>query len=482
MEKRTITALIVAISVALLGLVLIQAKWVSDTLALKDAQFNEGIDNALVAVSDRLERAEARQNFRTLPADVKGGDLYIDQGLGDRDSTAGQDHLAEDTLNELLRGILSAGMFRDIHERIDQRLLDSLITEELRIRHIVCNYEYGVFGEEGGAALLSLNDAADSTLVRNSPHRTRLFRNDWPQERTMGNSWWLHLSVPSRPSILLRSMWPMLVTSAIFLLMVAAIFGFTMRTILRQKRLGDIKNDLMNNLTHELKTPISTISLACEALNDPGIPKDPAQVRMFTTMIRDENKRLGVLVESVLQSAVTDQGGMRLRTTDVDMHTLLAEVVRNSALQAENRGGRIIFAPAAELAHVRGDRTHLTSIFYNLIDNAVKYCIVSPVINISTRSDAQALTVEVRDNGIGIPRSEQRKIFDRLYRVPTGNVHNVKGFGLGLSYVKAVVEKHGGSIRVESEPEGYDQVTGSRFIITIPFEHGEQDETAAVRG
>ncbi len=482
MEKRTITALIVAISVALLGLVLIQAKWVSDTLTLKDTQFNEGVDNALVAVGDRLERAEARLNLHTLPADVKGGDLYIDQGLADRDSLAGPDFLNKDTLNELLRGILSAGMFRDIHERIDPRLLDSLITEELRLRHIHCAFEYGVFGDGGDAVLLSLSDAADSNLVRSSPHRTRLFRNDWPQERSAGNGWWLHLSVPSRPSMLLRSLWPMLVTSAIFLLMVAAIFGFTLRTILRQKRLGDVKNDLVNNLTHELKTPISTISLACEALNDPGIPKDPAQVRLFTNMIRDENKRLGMLVESVLQSAVTDQGGMRLRITDVDMHALLAEVVRNSALQAEKRGGRIKFAPTAELAHVRGDRTHLTSIFYNLIDNAVKYCIVSPIIHITTRSDAQALTIEVRDNGIGIPRSEQRKVFDRLYRVPTGNVHNVKGFGLGLSYVKSVVERHDGTIRVESGPEGNDQGTGSRFIITIPFEHGEQHETAAVRG
>lgn len=482
MEKRTITALIVAISVALLGLVLIQAKWVSDTLALKDAQFNEGIDNALVAVSDRLERAEARQNFRTLPADAKGGGLYIDQGLAAHDSSSGPNDLNKDTLNELLRGILSAGMFRDIHERIDPRLLDSLIREELRMRHINCAYEYGVFGEEGGAVLLSLAEGADSNRIRTSAHRTRLFRNDWPQERSIGNSWWLHLSVPARPYVLLRSMWPMLASSTIFLLMVAAIFGFTLRAILRQKRLGDIKNDLVNNLTHELKTPISTISLACEALNDPGIPKDAAQVRLFTNMIRDENKRLGMLVESVLQSAVTDQGGMRMRTTDVDIHAMLTEVVRNSALQAENRGGRIIFAPAAELAHVRGDRTHLTSIFYNLIDNAVKYCIASPVIHISTRSDAQALTIEVRDNGIGIPRSEQRKIFDRLYRVPTGNVHNVKGFGLGLSYVKAVVEKHGGTIRVESESEAYDQGTGSRFIITIPFEHGEQDQTAAVRG
>ncbi len=479
MEKRTITTLIIAISVALLGLVLVQVKWVGDTLALKDAQFNENIDNALVAVSDRLERADARQMIGSLPTGAKQDMALIDKDLAMPDSLDGGDSQGEDTLSEILRGILTAGMFRDIRERIDPRLLDSLITEELQLRHITCRFEYGVFGEGGEAVITSLNDPADSALVRASAHRAPLFRNDWPQH---GTAWWLTLSVQAKPNMLLRSLWPMLVATAVFLFLIATIFGFTVRTILRQKRLGDIKNDLVNNLTHELKTPISTISLACEALNDPGLPRGPEQIRLFTTMIRDENKRLEVLVERVLQSAVSDSGGMRLRLSDVDIHALLAEVVRNSALQAENRGGGIALDPAAELAHVRGDRTHLTNIFYNLIDNAVKYCTAPPIIRITTRSDAQALSIEVSDNGIGIPRSEHVKIFDRLYRVPTGNVHNVKGFGLGLSYVKSVVERHGGTIRVESDPEGFHPTTGSKFIITIPFEHGEQDQPAALRG
>ncbi|HEX2618275.1 MAG TPA: HAMP domain-containing sensor histidine kinase, partial [Flavobacteriales bacterium] len=218
-----------------------------------------------------------------------------------------------------------------------------------------------------------------------------------------------------------------------------------------------------------------TIALACEALNDPGLPKGPEQMRVFTNMIRDENKRLGMLVESVLQSAVVDSGKMRLRWSDVDVHGVLTDVVRNSSIQAENRGGWLKLEPKAELAHVRGDRIHLTNVFYNLVDNAVKYCEREPEVRIVTRSEPTAVVVEVHDNGIGIPRGEQKKIFERLYRVPTGNVHNVKGFGLGLSYVKAVVERHGGTIRVESEPG-----TGSTFIITIPYEHGEPDQAAAL--
>lgn len=481
MEKRTITVLIAAISVALFGLVLVQLKWVRETLALKDAQFSEGIDNALIAVSDRLERADARRSLNALPVSKGHDAARIDNALMGPDSAAQSEGLGEDSLDELLRGLLTAGMFRDIKDRIDPRVLDSLITEELRLRHIEGRFNYGVYTKEGEAVMVHAASQEDSALVRISAHRTQLFRNDWPQTQHAG-TWWLHLNVPAKPYMLLESLWPMLAATSVFLLLIAAIFGYTVRTILRQKRLGDIKNDLVNNLTHELKTPISTISLACEALNDPGIPKDPEQVRVFTGMIRDENKRLGMLVESVLQSAVMDHGSMRLRTIDVDMHAMLAEVVRNSALQVQNKGGRIVLEPRAELAHVRGDRTHLTNVFYNLIDNAVKYCTVAPVVGITTQSDARAITITVEDNGIGIPRSEQRKVFERLYRVPTGNIHNVKGFGLGLSYVKSVVERHGGTIRVESDPEGFNPSTGSKFIITIPFEHGEQDQAAAVRG
>lgn len=478
MEKRTIARLIVAIGVALLGLVLIQAKWVHDTVALKDAQYREGIDNALVAVSERLERLEAREQLRHFSGEAG---WPAQGGFAGADTLQGAGLLGDPSLDDVLKGLLTAGMLRSIQERIDPRLLDSLIAEELRLRHIPYRPGYAVFDGEGRMVLATPGRGVDTVALRGSPHRTRLFRNDWVLDQADAPAWWLHLDVPARPVMLLRSLWPMVLTSAILLALVAVVFAYTLRAIFRQKRLGEVKNDLVNNLTHELKTPISTISLACEALNDPGMPKDADQVAMLTGMIRDENKRLGMLVENVLLSAVTEEGGMRLKLVDVDMHALLAEVVRNSALQLEKRGGSIILLPGAELAHLRGDRTYLTSIFYNLIDNAVKYCNTTPVIRLATRSDAQHLIIEVKDNGIGIPRSEQRKIFDRLYRIPTGNIHNVKGFGLGLSYVKSVVERHGGTIRVESNTGGTEQPTGSRFIITLPFEHGKEDQTAAVR-
>ena len=490
MGKRLIIGLTVAISIALAGLVIIQWRWISATLVLKDQQFNENVDNALATVSDRLERIEAAERFRTHdkgremlarmdslarseerdlmehiiamppPIDEEAGQW--EPGYNERDSL----------ITDLVRGLFSTEIYGSIIERVDPHLLDSLVSDELRRRGITERYDHGIFAEDGTSARMDLVDPKDSLILRNSPHSAQLFRND-----LVGEPYWLRVHLPDQHKHVLRSMWPLLAASALFLLMIIAAFGWTLRTIWLQKKLGEITNDLVNNLTHELKTPISTIALACEALNDASISKSPEQVKGFTTMIRDENKRLGLLVESVLQSAVSDSGSMRLRPVDVDLHAVLAEVVRTSAISAANKGGRVELQADADLAHVRGDRIHLANVFFNLVDNAVKYCETAPVVVLSTSSDVKGVQVAVKDNGIGIPKSEQKKIFDRLYRVPTGDRHNVKGFGLGLSYVRSVVERHGGTIRVESGPG-----PGSTFFVTIPFEHGHPDKITGMRG
>jgi len=489
-DKRLIIVLTVSITIALAGLVIIQWRWISGTIALKDQQFNENVDNALAAVSDRLERIEAAQRFRThgmgremiermdslARLDEQGladhviGPLPIEGPLPGPWSRVYDER--DSLITDVVRGLFSTELFGSIAERVDARLLDSLVGDELRRRGINERYDHGVFAEDGTAALLDQVEPEDPLALRGSPHSERLFRND-----LIGEPYWLRVHLPGQHKHVLRTMWPLLAASALFLLLIIAAFAWTLRTIWLQKKLGDIKNDLVNNLTHELKTPISTIALACEALNDASISKSPEQVKGFTTMIRDENKRLGLLVESVLQSAVSDSGSMRLRPVDLDLHAVLAEVVRTGAISAANKGGRVELRPGAELAHVRGDRIHLANVFYNLVDNAVKYCETAPVVIITTHSDAKGVTVAVKDNGIGIPKSEQKKIFDRLYRVPTGDRHNVKGFGLGLSYVRDVIGRHGGTIRVDSGPG-----PGSTFTVTIPFEHGQHDKITGLRG
>lgn len=212
-----------------------------------------------------------------------------------------------------------------------------------------------------------------------------------------------------------------------------------------------MKNDFVNNMTHEFKTPISTIGLACEALRDNDIQKSEVLYSTYISMIDEENKRLGMMAEQVLQSAVLEKGQLMLRQDKLDFHELIREAVASKMLQAKSRNGHIFADLKAEHSVVTGDKVHMTNIVLNLLDNALKYTEDIPQIVVRSRNIPNAIELSVTDNGMGISRANQKRIFEKLYRVPTGNVHNVKGFGLGLSYVKAVVEKMGGMIGVNSE-------------------------------
>jgi two-component system phosphate regulon sensor histidine kinase PhoR len=480
----------IGISLGLIGLVVIQVLWMRNNIALKEDQFEQGVSNALFAVSERLERMEKfpvlqkheagrrlLQRLDTLRRphmESVGGNRSDIIDLAPHDSTgAGEWPLGrkehEELVAEMVRSILASRWDRDPKERVDPAVLSRLIGEEFKAHSLPEEYYYGIFTHDGETILLPVeyNDQREALL--SSPHRERLFRYD-----IVGPELHLHVSIPGQHAMLIRSMLPMIIVSGVFVVIIMIAFFQTMRTIFRQKRINEIRNDLVNNLTHELKTPISTISLACEALVDPSIPKDEGQARRYVNMIRDENKRLGSLVENVLQSAVMDSGRMVLKRVDLDLHGVIQDVVRTSSMQVGRRNGRIDLDLSAEIHHTTGDRIHLTNVLYNLVDNAVKYTDKEPRIFISTRSNNEGIRISVTDNGIGIPRTEQRKIFDKLYRVPTGDLHNAKGFGLGLSYARTVVERHGGNIQVESEPG-----RGSTFHIFIPFEHVREQQTAA---
>jgi two-component system phosphate regulon sensor histidine kinase PhoR len=241
-------------------------------------------------------------------------------------------------------------------------------------------------------------------------------------------------------------------------------FTYTIQTIFKQKNLSEIKNDFISNMTHELKTPISTISLACEALNDKDIT-NPITKTNYINMISQENKRLGVLVESVLKSATWDKADLKLKLEEFDLHEIIDGVVNNILIQVTSKNGTIIKNLLANQHLINADKVHITNMIYNLLDNANKYTPSNPEITISTENIRQGILITVSDNGIGIKKENFNKIFEKFYRVPTGNIHNVKGFGLGLSYVKALIEKHDGEIQVTSELG-----KGSSFNIYLPFD------------
>lgn len=263
----------------------------------------------------------------------------------------------------------------------------------------------------------------------------------------------------------------MAISSFILTLFLIATFSFTFYVILRQKRLSEMKSDFVNNMTHELKTPISTISLASQMLSDKSIPVESKKIDRISDIITEESKRLGYQVERVLQMAKFDQGDLKLQFKEIFMHDIIESVISNFTLQVDSKEGLLIPSLHADNDCVTGDQVHLTNVISNLLDNAVKYTPEKPEIFIETRNQNGAILISFRDNGIGISRANLKRIFDKFYRVSTGNVHNVKGFGLGLSYVKKIIQEHHGEIFVDSELS-----KGSTFTISLPLINNNKNE------
>ncbi len=344
-----------------------------------------------------------------------------------------------------------------LEERIDSLFLDSLLILALYEQGIETGFEYGVFDSKG--VFRFGNRPTISQHLENSQHQTRLFRRDM-----VGKPGFLKVYFPKEKGFIFKSSFFMLLTSILVVLAIIYIFYWTVKAIITQKKNSEIKNDFINNMTHELKTPISTISLAVEVLNDPAMSSNGGLVSRYLKMINEENKRLGMLVEEVLQSAVLDKGAFKLKEEDVDISILVQEVVGKMDMKIQERKGVVTVKvdPSGNYQFI-GDRVHLTNLVYNLIDNAIKYSRENPEIKIEVLNVVNQIAIRVTDNGIGIAAEHLRKVFDKLYRVPTGNLHDVKGFGLGLNYVKTIVTRHGGTVDVKS-----DLGKGSTFSIYLP--------------
>ena len=368
-------------------------------------------------------------------------------------------HLFDDIMNDLFE----MGFNKSLDQRIPPGELDSMIDEELKKYLINADFRSGVF-DFFDRRMKAYTAEEDDEELRNSLFKIKLFPNDF-----VGDPHYLSVYFPNQKRYLLGTMSSMLIMSVLFIALVIGTFSYTIHAIIKQKKLSLIKNDFISNMTHELKTPISTISLACQALTDGEINPSAEQKERYVKMIEQENKRLGSMVENVLKSAIWDEDDFKLKLEELDFNILVTEVVNNISLQVKEKGGEIITELKAQNIKLQGDETHLTNIVYNLLDNAIKYAMNKPEISVKTADWEDGIILSIADNGIGISKDHQKRIFDKFYRVPTGNVHNVKGFGLGLNYVRAIVDKHGGRIELESA-EG----KGTKFDIYLPFNAGHE--------
>lgn len=346
---------------------------------------------------------------------------------------------------------------RDLFDRISRKDLDSIIRAELRNRDLDIDFSYGI-SKDNRTEWKYLSPNADSVMLKYSDYKLVLFPND-----VFKSNNFLSISFRDRLNYLLDGIWAMMLFSLAFTVIIIWGFTYTLRVILRQKKLADIKNDFINNMTHEFKTPIATIALANESMRNPRIYSSAEKMEFYNNIIRDENQRMLRQVETVLQMAQIDKGELKYNREKCNLNELVENAIASMQLTVQQRNGIITFDKMKESAFVSGDPNHLSNVFINILDNANKYTLESPVINVSLYTVPEGYCVEIADNGIGMSKEVMRKIFDNFYRAASGNIHDVKGFGLGLSYVKAIVDEHGGTIQVKSEAG-----KGSRFIVILP--------------
>ena len=345
---------------------------------------------------------------------------------------------------------------KDILSRMDTGQVKTILKNNLKEKGIEQPFELGIISENG--KLLSVTASADSFSLANSKMQARLFPGDIiPQDN------FLFINFPDKRAYVFRQIWLPVLSSVLFIGVVIFCFVYAIRVIIRQKNLSEIKNDFINNMTHEFKTPIATVSLAVEALQDPELLNQESFRKRYLSIIRDENKRLGGQVEKVLQAATLEKKEFSLKLEYVDLSELLENAKSQFELQVENKGGKITLENRMTDPNLMSDAYHLAHILNNLLDNANKYTKESPIIHIKAWDQNGFVFVSIQDNGIGMSKEATKKIFDKFYRVPTGNIHDVKGFGLGLSYVKTIMEAHKGEISVNSEPG-----KGSIFTIKLP--------------
>jgi two-component system phosphate regulon sensor histidine kinase PhoR len=419
---------------ALVTMSTVQIVWLRSSVKMRQQIFDDNVQHSLNQISEMLTRPSADM----LQIDLEG--------------------IPETTKNNLLRPPSRLGTSLDDAEtrmlnRVEALQIDSLIPIVLAAHGIEIPVVVSVFDRYGQPVKLLDKDDGFREALETTKYQANIEALN------------LRIHFPKMNRYLLHELLAQFALTGLMIALLAWGFFSAVTGAARNKRIDRIRRDLMNNLTHELKTPISTIGLASEALKDPDMQKDPESFNYYIGLIHEENKRLGLLVENVLQASLAESGKMQLHMQTLNVHELIREVLKNVAIQVRKRGGKVDLELDADSALIFADRTHLSNVVFNLIDNSLKYANGALLLKISSRETTDGVELRFQDNGIGIAKEHLGKVFDRLYRVPTGNVHDVKGFGLGLSYVKTVVDRHRGTINVESELG-----KGSTFILNLQRE------------
>ncbi len=421
MNRKTIRLIVVLATVSIIGITSTQVYWVKRAFDIHENEFNFNVTTALKRVAQRL---------------------------CDCENLAG----AQDPIEQMSSNYFTVM----VNDMINPTMLDLYLREELNRRNVQSDFEYGIYDCSSEDMIytryVEFDGKADPEMAAAATF-PELQRDDY----------YFGVYFPGKDSQVLAEMgiW---IFSSFATLVVIIFFGYTLFVILKQKRLSEIQTDFINNMTHEFKTPISTISISSEVLKDPSIINTPERLLNYATIIQNESNRLSNQVERVLQMATLEKEDLGLKKETVDLHELVSRAIEAVKISLKERKGEISCTLKATKSEIVADKLHLTNIIFNLLDNAIKYCQQSPAINLITTNKANGIELCIADNGIGIASGHQKRIFERFFRVSTGNVHDVKGFGLGLNYVNVITQAHDGEVSVES-----NLGQGSKFRIYLPF-------------
>ena len=508
MDKNKFLLIVILTATSLISILLVQFSWISQIDELNDERFDKDINDVLFIINQKLEEREiinlTRDNlqatFKISRSNETGGveliesifnkrtldqggiestqnSLQFDLESGSAEGTDSEDNINASILvedfneitidtaiqkqinkvldrSEMIQIILNKLLTgdRNIKTELNKTSINKLILAALKQKNIEIEYDYLLLDKEKNSIVVSNTD--DNKILK-SKFSISLFQNDMIDSDLV-----LYLDFPSRESYFRDNNIYGLTFSFLFIILIALSFYYVIIKAFQLKKLSDIKNDFIDNMTHELKTPISTISLACEAMIDTKDKKVD-----YVNIIDEENKRLGSQVERVLNIARTEKETYKLDRYPVNIHDIIHESVNIFKFKVEKKDGKIIEKLNANSPIIKGNKDHLINVFNNLIENAYKYSDEKPIIIIESSNNSSSLEISIKDNGIGIKKSNIDKIFDKFYREPQGNIHNVKGFGLGLSYVKNIVNKLGASILVKSK-----YGSGSTFTLRFNYE------------
>ena len=501
------TILVAMMAVALVGAVSLQIFLLRGTLESQEVEFDKNVARSLHAIAKSLEIVDARATIQPndLPNSVfsRVETYYLNpddtvqipvndaletlsaqeiweqrkdyQNLTIRKTqegrfvlqiqTVGKEHFTEQysSFQQTMGNVMLRNFRRmlPLEQRFDFLLVDSIIKAELRNRGISTPFSFAIY-----------DNGLPTTLITEGyePERDDYKISLFPDDFFAGNKFLL-LHFPKKISYINNQMWFVWVLMVVFLAGISAVFGFTLMQMQKQKKISQIKTDFINNMTHEFKTPIATISLAVDALNNPKIQSDPQKFTGYTRIIKQESKRMNAQVEQVLKMSLLDKNELDLHLEILDIKSLVSRAVDHVALQIEERQGNIAFDADLGQIFVMADELQLTSVFTNILDNANKYSPEAPEISVQIKRLAAHVLVAISDKGLGMSKEEQQQVFERFYRANTGDVHNIKGHGLGLSFVMEMVQAHQGKVWVESAPG-----KGATFFVQLPIT--QQNNTA----